>query len=162
MSKTLILYYSYEGSTKRIAEYLANSLTLDIERIMPVREMKTKGFGKFIWGGGQVVMKRKPKINALQVNLDQYDTVLLGSPIWAGTFAPSVYTVLETGMLKNKKIAYFYCHEGGDKHAISKARESIEKNNEFISACPCMNVEKNFDTVRIQVLNWVENVLKQS
>lgn len=160
MSKTMILYYSYEGSTKKIAEYLAEYMKLDIERIKPVKEMKTKGFGKFIWGGGQVVMKRKPEIEKLKVNIDEYDQVLIGSPIWAGTFAPPIYTLLESGMLKNKRIGYFYCHQGGDKHAAAKARESVEKYNSFLSACSCLNVETDFDTVKIQALNWAKDILK--
>lgn len=62
MSKVLILYYSFEGSTKKIAEYLANNLQVDIKRVEPVNELKSKGFSKFLWGGSQVIMKKTPEI----------------------------------------------------------------------------------------------------
>lgn len=51
MNSTLILYYSFEGSTKKISEFLASELELPIEQIKPVKDLSSKGFSKFIWGG---------------------------------------------------------------------------------------------------------------
>lgn len=158
MNKTLILYYSYEGSTKKIAEYLSVKLGANIQRVTPVKEMISKGFIKYIWGGSQVVMKKKPEIKPLEVNLDDYDTIMIGSPIWAGTFAPPIYTLLESGKIQNKKIAYFYCHEGGDKNAAEKAKVSIEKYNEYLSAFSCLSVKKNYGTVKENVLEWAKSL----
>src|SRR6056297_2836113 len=106
MAKTLVLYYSYEGHTKKVAEVIAKELSADIEGVKPIKEMKTKGFGKFIWGGGQVVMKKKPELKPMNVNPDDYDTIFVGTPVWAFTYAPPVKTILETGMLKNKKVPF--------------------------------------------------------
>lgn len=36
MSKTIVLYYSFEGSTKRISELIAEEIGADIEEIKPV------------------------------------------------------------------------------------------------------------------------------
>ena len=127
MSKTLVLFYSFEGNTKRVAELIASSIGADIEEIKPVKEMKSKGFSKFIWGGGQVVMNKKPKLKPLQVNLDDYKTILLGTPIWVGTFSPPISTLLENGYLKNKRIAYFFTHEGGADKAVEKVKAVIGK-----------------------------------
>ncbi|MCK9191429.1 MAG: hypothetical protein M0P10_07785 [Sphaerochaetaceae bacterium] len=46
MDKTLVLYYSLEGSTEKIAKYLAEELNLDIERVRPKKEIKSKSFFK--------------------------------------------------------------------------------------------------------------------
>lgn len=161
MDKALILYYSYEGSTERIASFLAENLGADIERVRPVKEMKARGFSKYIWGGSQVVMKKKPDLQPLNVKLEDYSTIIIGSPIWAGTFAPPIYSLFENDLLKNKKIGYFYCHLGGDKNAIAKARQSIEKNNTFISACPCLSVKDNFETEKRKALKWAEDLINQ-
>lgn len=161
MSNTLVLYYSFEGSTKKIAEYIAKEIEADIEKITPVKELKSKGFSKFLWGGSQVIMKKKPEINPINLNLDDYNTVLIGTPIWAGTFAPPIYTLLEEGYLKNKKIGYFYCHEGGAKNAVKKAKESIEKDNFFVSSFSCQSVQKNYEIIKDKVSVWAKEVIKQ-
>ena len=161
MAKTLVLYYSFEGSTKKMAEWIAREIKADIAVVRPERELKAKGFSKFILGGGQVMMKRKPPIKPLEINLDDYDTVFLGSPIWAGTFAPPINTLLGNAYLKNKKIAYFYCYEGGDKKALAKAKQAINKENIFISAFACLSVTKNFDTIKEKAGAWAKNIVKE-
>jgi flavodoxin len=159
MGKTLVLYYSFEGNTKRVAEWIGKSLGVDIARIEPEKELSSKGFSKFIWGGSQVVMKKKPKIKPLVVDLSQYDTILLGSPIWAGTFAPPVYTLLGDGMLKEKRIGYFYTHLGGAGKAVEKAKVEIIKENQFVSSIECENVEKNFESIKEKLIIWAKSVV---
>ena len=59
--KILIVYYSFEGNTKFIAEKIQENLSCDIVRLIPKKEIKTKGFMKFFWGGKQVFMKELPE-----------------------------------------------------------------------------------------------------
>ena len=96
MTKTLVLFYSYEGSTRKIAELIASSIDADIEEIKPVKEMKSKGFAKYVWGGRQAAMRTQPKLEPLNVNLDDYDTIFLGSPVWAFTYSPPIRSLLKT------------------------------------------------------------------
>jgi len=159
MLKTLVLYYSYEGSTQKVAEYLTESLGLDIARVIPVKEMKSKGFGKFFLGGSQVIMKKKPKILPLNIDFDQYDLILLGSPIWAGTFAPPIHTLLESGLIHDKNIGYFYCHEGGAKGAVDKLKTNCGDNT-VISNFSCPNVKNDFDNIKTSLLDWATDITK--
>lgn len=159
MAKALILYYSFEGSTQKVAEWIAAETNSDIERITPLKELKSTGFSKYFWGGSQVVMKRKPKIKPIQRNLEEYDTIFIGSPIWAGTFAPPIYTLLEKGYLKTKRIAYFYSHEGGDAKAVEKAVSEINKENIFIDAFSCLFVQKNFESIKDQIGTWAKDII---
>ena len=55
--KTLIVYYSYEGNTKIIAETIGKSIEADIMELKPEKEMTSKGFMKYVWGGRAAVMK---------------------------------------------------------------------------------------------------------
>ena len=72
MIKTLILYYSFEGNTEMAAQWMAEAIGADLLKIQPVRELKSKGFSKYIWGGRQVVMKEAPPIQPLDVDLNEY------------------------------------------------------------------------------------------
>lgn len=159
MSKILVVYYTFEGSTKSIAECIAKHLNADLLEIKPVKELKSKGFSKYIWGGYQVVMGKKPEIMPLNKNLKDYDIVLVGTPIWAGTYAPPIKTLLEENYIKGKKIAYFYGHEGGHRRAIDKAKVVIEKNNTFIGAKDFLNPKKNLDKCSKDAKSWAEQLI---
>lgn len=158
MAKILVLYYSYEGHTKKVAEVIAKELSADIELVKPIKEMKTKGFGKFLWGGSQVVMKKKPELKPMSVRPDDYDTIFIGTPVWAFTYAPPVKTLLETGILKNKKIAFFYTHEGGAGKTEENAKTVIEKSNTYLGGFSCVNVAKDFDTLKPEVMQWAREM----
>lgn len=158
MSKQLILFYSFEESTKEVAEYISKELNIPCERIRPVKDLKSKGFSKYPLGGRQVIFKSKPKLLPIKSNLEEYDTIFIGSPIWAGSFTPAIRTLLETDILKDKKIAFFYTSLGGDARAESKIKESVEKNNSLISTYRIVNVPEDFGDLKNEFLEWAKNV----
>ena len=158
MSKSIILYYSFEGSTKKVAKFLAKELDLPIERIKPVKDLKTKGFGKYIIGGGQVIMNKKPKLMPIEANLDDYDTVFIGSPIWAGSFVPAIKSLLESGELIGKKVAFFYCHDGGPGKAEAKIQDAVSIHNRPISTYELHRVKDGFKPLKKGVLEWAKGV----
>lgn len=123
--KTLVLYYSFEGNTDYVAKEIASRLGADIQRVEPVKELKSKGFSKFIWGGKQAVMKTKPPIKPLAKATAEYDMVLIGTPVWASTYAPPIRTLLENENLHGKKVGFFYCHDGGPGKVLDAFKNEI-------------------------------------
>lgn len=156
--KTLVIYYSYEGNTHFVAETILKHIEADIERIEPVKEMKSKGFGKFIWGGSKVVMGKKPELKPISVDFSDYDKVFVGTPIWAGTYAPPVKTLLETGLLKGKEIIYFYTHEGGHSKAELRAAEVIGKDNKLLGVKDFLNPLKNVALTEADIQSWIQTL----
>ena len=158
MNKKLVLYYSLEGHTKKVAEIIASNIDADIYEIKPENEIKSKGFSKYLWGGSQVIMAKKPKIMNIEIELEKYDEIFLGTPIWAWNFAPPIRTLLEDGYLKNKKISYFYTHGGGPKKAEEKGIEEINKNNIFISAIGIFDkdIRENYEIVLKKIKEWIK------
>jgi flavodoxin len=162
MDKTLILYYSLEENTEKIASHLAKELNVDIERITPVKDIKTKGFSKYLTGGFQASFKIKPKLNPIQKNLDQYSNVIIGTPVWAGTMSPSIYSLLEKGLIKDKNIAFFYTFKGGDKKTRDIIRKSVTKYNKLISIHSCLSVDQDLDNQKDKALNWAKDLLNDN
>ncbi len=154
MNRTVVLFYSFEGSTKKVAEIISRALRCEMVEVKPVQELHSTGFSKYIWGGTQVFMRRKPDLHELSVDLNLYDTVLLGSPVWAWNVSPPIRTLLEKGFLRNKDIAFFCCHEGGPGDVIGKARFLIERNNRFLSAIDCPFVKRNLYKIKRIVSAW--------
>lgn len=56
----------------------------------------------------------RPELSSHVVNMDQYDTIILGYPNWWGTFPMAVFTFLEEYDFTGKTILPFCTHEGSD------------------------------------------------
>ena len=112
--RELIVYYSMTGNTEDTAGKIAAIRGADLLRIDPVKAYPDKGFIKFLWGGRSAVMAESPKLKPYEFDPDRYDRVIIGFPIWAGTFAPPVRTFVKENAeaLKTKNIAVFACMGG--------------------------------------------------
>ncbi len=96
--KTVIVYYSLDGNTRKAAESLAKAIEADICEILPVKPLVSAGkptFRTLMQGGGQVTFRLCPKLREFRVNLADYDRIILGTPVWAGKCASPVYSFLK-------------------------------------------------------------------
>lgn len=125
--KTAIVYYSMSGNAKYVADKIAEKIGADIIRIEPVKAYPDKGAKKFIWGGKSAVMGEKPALQPYEFSIEQYDRIILGTPVWASNFAPPIRTFIkENPDIHEKKIAVFTCFSGGG------ADKAIEKMKKYI------------------------------
>lgn len=124
---TAIVYYSMSGNTKYVADKIAERIEADIIRIDPVKAYPDKGAKKFIWGGKSAVMGEKPALLPYELNVEKYDRIILGTPVWASNFAPPIRTFIkENPNIHGKKLAVFTCFSGGG------ADKAIEKMKKYI------------------------------
>lgn len=125
--KTAIIYYSMSGNTKYAADKIAEKIETDIIRIEPAKAYPDKGAKKFIWGGKSAVMGEKPALQPYEFSAEKYDNIILGTPVWAGNFAPPIRTFIkENPKIHGKKISVFICYSGGG------ADKAIEKMKKYI------------------------------
>lgn len=122
--KTAIVYYSMSGNTKYVAEIIANTLDADLIPLVPKKAYPDSGFKKFFSGGKSALMGDKPVLEHYDFDGGKYDLVLLGSPVWAGTFAPPLRSFVEENRaaLHEKRIAAFFCCSGGPGKVMEKLR----------------------------------------
>lgn len=152
--RTAIVYYSMSGNTKYVADKIADVIKtsgeVDIIRIEPVKAYPDQGAKKFVWGGKSAVMGEKPKLQPYEFNIEKYDRIIFGTPVWASTFVPPLRTFInENKDIKDKKIAVFTCFSGGgaDK-AIDKMKKYIgikQFEAELILIDPKENVKEEDD-----------------
>jgi flavodoxin len=116
--KTLIAFYSLGGNTKKLAQAISGAVGGDFLEIKLKKELPQKGILKFFFAGRQAMKKVVPEILALDKNPADFDLIFLGTPVWAGNFAPAIRSFLTQAKLKNKKIALF-CAHGGDNSGKS-------------------------------------------
>lgn len=128
----LVIYYSYEGNTRFIADTIAKSIGADLLELKPKKGIQSRGFMKYVWGGKQAVFGEKPELETLNKNPSEYDVIFIGTPVWAFTYAPAFRTFFDTVKLTDKKIALFCCNGGNKGKTFLKMREEL-KNNQITS-----------------------------
>jgi len=110
--KTVIVYYTFGGSTKKEAERLGEELKAPVFR---VTEKRRRSFlGAFIPGAYQAMRRKAVEINPMEVDLREYDRIVIGCPVWAGYPAPAFNAMVEL-LPPSKEVEVFLCSAGGDK-----------------------------------------------
>jgi len=140
---TLVIYYSLEGNTDLVAQKIAAVTGADLLRLNPKKEYPSGNVSKFFWGGKSVVFGEKPKLENYDISMEDYDTVIIGTPIWAGTYTPPIKTFLAENKVEGKNIYLFACHSGGatDK-CFKKLKEELKKNS-IIETADFLNPKEN-------------------
>ncbi len=158
--KKLIIFYSFEGNTKFIAEGIKDIAGADLLELKPKKDVNTKGFMKYVWGGTQVIMGKKPELESFDKNPDNYDILFIGTPIWASRYAPAINSFIHKESIKGKKIVLFCCHAGGGNgKAFSTLKEQL-KDNDVIGSIEFQNPLKNGkDEAAARLEKWVKEIL---
>ncbi|MBR0189239.1 MAG: NAD(P)H-dependent oxidoreductase [Clostridia bacterium] len=126
MSKILVAYFSASGVTAKVAGELAKANNADLFEIQPEAPYTAADLD---WTNKQsrstLEMKDtscRPKTVGKVENMEQYDTVFVGFPIWWGREPSVVDTFLDAYDFNDKKIVPF-CTSGGS--GIGKTAERI-------------------------------------
>lgn len=163
MKKVLVVYYSWSnGNTKTIAEALAKATQGDLARIDTVTPYKGSYNDVVDQGQREVNEGYIPKIQPLNVNIDDYDVIAVGTPTWWYTMAPAVHTFLHDTDLKGKTFIPFMTHGGWPGHVI-KDMEKLAKDAEVIDPMKIQFDSTGGDqlvTKQSQVDKWIASVVK--
>lgn len=160
-SKKLIVYYSYTGHTKMIAENIQNKLNCDILELKPV-ETYSKDYNQVVREEqNNNSVHKKPKIQKIDKDLKKYDEIILGSPVWWYTIAPVVRTFLVENDLASKTIKPFATNAGWLGQTFDEIRR----------LCPNSKVEDELNIVftedytkcelvtsQNEIDNWIKNL----
>ena len=140
--KKLVIFYSLDGNTKLIAENLAKEIGADILELKPEKEIPKIEPIKHLWGGKQAFLKETPRLKNYNLNLEDYQIICIGTPVWAYNFSPPLRTFLKENIIQNKKIILFCTCGQTKRKTFNNLREKL-KGNEIIGELEFKNVLKN-------------------
>ena len=116
MSNILVAFFSPTGTTKKVAQEIAQLEEADLFEIVPVQPYTAEDLD---WRNAQsrstLEMNDpncRPEMAEKLDNIELYDTIFLGFPIWWGREPSIVDTFLDAHDLKGKIIIPF-CTSGG-------------------------------------------------
>ena len=135
--KTLLVYFSYSGNTKKIAKRIKENLNCDAVEIKPttpyssdyekvVEEEQSKAKSDIL-----------PSIEKLSIDLSTYDRIIIGTPVWWYRAAPPIRAFIKNSNLENKVIVPFATNAGW----LGKTFKEIKK------MCKNSKVEKEMNIV---------------
>ncbi len=119
--KKLVLYYSETGSTKAVAEELQKQLQADIEAIEPVKPYSGNFQETMQRGQREMQSGETPELKALKAKLSDYDVIFLGYPIWFGTYAVPIATLVKENDFAGKTLVPFCTFGSGGLNTSSDA-----------------------------------------
>ena len=129
MNKVLVAYFSATGTTKKVAEKLAKATGGDLFEIKPQVEYTSEDLN---WNDkksrSSVEMNdefSRPEIENVVENIDDYDTVFVGFPVWWDIPPRIIQTFIEKHNLSGKKIITFATLGGS---GIKDSTDFLKKN----------------------------------
>ena len=109
--KILVIYYSRTGTTAIAAEKIAKELKCDIYPLIDFH--KREGAIEWLLAGRDALNEKMTKIKEPKINLENYSSVIIGTPNWAGSVTPAIRTFIFKNKSKIKNAAFF-CTAGGN------------------------------------------------
>ncbi len=122
----LTVFYSRTGTTRKVAESIAEGLSCDIEEVVDTKSRV--GPLHYLAAGREAGQKKLTVIQPLKKDPGLYDIVLIGTPVWAGTMSTPIRTYISQNRERFKAIALFCTSYGGglDK-TLKDMKELCEK-----------------------------------
>ena len=140
-SKSLVVFFSHAGenysvgnikvgNTKIVADYISEITGADQFEIVTHKYDGMKYTPLTELAQEEANNNERPPFEGTLENLDQYDTIFIGGPIWWGTYPMVMFTFFDTYDLNGKTIYPFTTHEGsGLGNVVSDIRRAYPKAN---------------------------------
>lgn len=127
-TKVLVAYFSATNTTESVAEHIANGLNADLYEIVP-EDPYTDADLNYNDNNSRTTIEMndpnaRPAISGSVENMEQYDIVFIGYPIWWGEAPRIVSTFVESYDFSGKTIVPF-CTSGGS--GIGSSATNLEQ-----------------------------------
>lgn len=154
---SIVVYFSCTNNTKKVAEKISQGLTSPIEEIVPKIPYTSEDLDYSLSTSRTSIESNdptsRPEFNALQNNLNEFDVIYVGYPIWWGTMPKIMYTFFESYDFSGKTIVPF-CTSGGSSISTSVSQiKRYEPNAKVVN-------DKKFSSSSTQdeINNWLKQI----
>ena len=155
MSEILVSYFSASGVTKNIAKKISDAVNGDLFEIEPLKKYTAEDLD---WTNkrsrSSIEMNDKtsrPQKKKKISSIEEYNTVIIGFPVWWYTAPKIINTFIEENNLENKNIYVFVTSGGTGSEGSFKDLKDTYKNLNFISSKRFIGEESNEEYT-----NWIK------
>lgn len=150
--KPLIVYYSYSGITRRLAEDIALITDGNLRELKPQKPYSFSYNTAVKEARAEIEKGYCPPLLQGAEPIEDTDVIFVGSPNWLKTFAPPVLSFLRSVDLSGKTIIPFCTHGGG---GFGRMIEDYKREckNSIIKDGIALRGDYNFDELE----KWLDN-----
>ncbi|MBD5560679.1 MAG: flavodoxin [Clostridia bacterium] len=155
-SSDLIVYFSWSGNTRQVADAIQQQTGADVFEIVPVNAYP-EDYDETVDVGQQE--KRdgaRPEFQGEVPDLSGYDRIFIGFPNWWGDMPMILYTFLEGTDLSGKTIAPFVTSSSSGFSGTRSTMESLEPDAQFTDGLDLK--ERELDTTDQAVSDWLAQI----
>ena len=133
-SKTLVAYFSATNNIEGVAKHIAEGIGADIYEILPEEPYTDADLdynSDCRANREQNDDSARPAISGTVENMDRYDTIFLGYPIWWGNAPKIIFTFLESYDFSGKTIIPF-CTSGSSPIGSTMAMQNVTQGANWL------------------------------
>lgn len=154
--KKLVVYYSHSGVTRNLARKIQTIVDADIYEIEPIEPYPADVYETIEIFRDEKKNKLRRPIQEPDVNVEDYDILIIGTPNWGNSVATPLLDFFEKVDMHEKLIIPFITHGGGG--VGNCASDIIELTN----------AKQNFEPLVVgsrgvsedDIKKWLENIEK--
>lgn len=148
--KILVIYYTRTGNARFMAETIAAELGADIEEVVDLKNRQ--GRLAFLPAGRDAMRGKETEIAQTKRTPANYDLIVIGQPVWAGSPTPAIRTYVKKNDLSGKKVALFF--SDSSNQAVEKTK-GLMPNSIFVEelALPAKAFE-NKEEAKKKIAEW--------
>ena len=156
-SKVLVVYFSQSGNTGKLAKLISDRVGGDFVRIETVQTYPTEYNELADFAKNERDNNIKPELKNLDINIDNYDTIFIGYPIWWYQMPMPMYTFFDTYDFDGKTIVPFNTHEGSGNGGTYEDIKKLEPNSTVLEGLPIRVGDMTSDQSS-KVDNWLKEL----
>lgn len=144
----LIAYYTLTGKTELIAKTILEGLDAVIEQIKTEKPINIQDFTMFglsnLFLIHSIISRKKLKINQPVYNAQDFDRIIILTPVWMNNPAPTINSYIESQNFKNKDVILVatIAEKGSAQNAFSVMNSVIRKKGGRVIMTREINIEK--------------------
>ncbi len=166
--KVLVTYFSHsganysvgnveKGNTKMMAEYIIDYLNADLFEIMPNKTYPTT-YDELV-EVGQYEQRNNIKVDYVgEINIDDYDIIFLGYPIWDGEIPMVVEGFIDNHNFDEKVVIPFNTHAGSGNAGTYKIIEDKLFNSTVMKGLPVKGETARTNEGKSETIKWLEEL----
>ena len=169
-SKILVAYFSKTGenynvgyvdvgNTALVATIIKDYLNCDSFEIVPVNKYPDNYNKATEIAKKEQTENARPKIESKLDNIDSYDTIFIGYPIWWGDLPMIMYTFLEEYNFDGKQIYLFNTHEGsGNAGTYNTVKKLLKGANVDTNGLSLQGSVARTDKGKEETISWLKDL----
>ena len=139
-TRVLVVYYSRTGTTDIVARAIREELGCEIEAIHDAKNRR--GVLGYLRSSIDAALHRRARLLAMSSEPQDYDLLIVGTPIWNTSVCAPVRTYLFANRERIRRVAFFCTHRGGDTSWV------MREMAEICEQCPVATLVLDADEVR--------------